>query len=728
MKRAIFLTAILLMALWPASLPAQSWIEKRADMLYENLSYSKAANAYESLYQRHPQNGKYIQRLAYCYEKMLNYKKALLYYSYLVQTDQCTLSDYYEYSQLLRIDGDMEASRVWLDKYLQLAPDDKRAISQYNQLNDLISIRDKIKNIEIREVKGNTYFSDMCPAFYNDQLVFSSARDSFSMVKNEFKWSGQPFLRLFETAADPQADFTHTSHFSKKLDTRVHEGPVCFSSDYKTIYFTRNSTSGAVNKKSPGRINNLKIFISTFNGKAWSEPVDFPYNSNLYSVGHPALSSDNKTLYFISDMQGGFGATDIYKSELVNGQWLKPENLGPTINTEGKEMFPSIDKEGTLYFSSDGRPGLGCLDIYAARTDDQGKYMIAYFGSPLNSRYDDFGFIANLESSSGYFTSNRPGGAGDDDIYSFKVNGIELLVTSKMERDGKIMPNTKIYLKGADGQIITSATTGQDGLAEFSIKPGQQYQIYAENAGYGSETMPVVISRPLFGLEHKAELLLRHTSPFLTLKVIDHESGEIIPLAIVDVLEGEYDESSLDNGNGIVRMKLNNSTDYVFNVTAEGYIPNPIKYSSVDKEPGDYSLTVEMDKLSKGKLFTLKNLYYDLNKADIRPDAALVLDEMVRMLHENPDVHLAIGSHTDSRADADYNYNLSLRRSESVVAYLIGKGISSDRLVAKGFGESQLINKCADGVNCPEQEHQANRRTVLEVLDKDHLTRPLTSL
>lgn len=716
------------MVLWPATLSAQSWIEKRADMLYENLSYSRAANAYESLYKRHPQNGKYIQRLAYCYEKMLNYKKALLYYSYLVQTDQRTLSDYYEYAQLLRIDGDMEASKVWLDKYLQLAPDDKRAITQYNQLNELISIKDKIKNIEIKEVHGNTHFTDMCPAFYNDRLIFSSARDSFSMVKNEFKWTGQPFLRLFETEANPQADFTQTSHFSKKLDTRVHEGPVCFSSDYNTIYFTRNSNSGSVNKKSPGRINNLKIFISTFNGKAWSEPVSFAYNSDLYSVGHPALSSDNKTLYFISDQEGGIGATDIYKSEFVDGQWLKPQNLGSTINTEGKEMFPSIDQEGTLYFSSDGRPGLGCLDIYAARIDDQGKYMVAYFGSPLNSRYDDFGFIANLDSASGYFTSNRPGGAGDDDIYSFKVNGIDLLVTSKKERDGEIMPDTKIYLKGADGEIITSATTDKDGLAKFSIKPGQRYAISAENKGYGSELKPVVISRPLFGLEHKAELLLRHTSPFLTLRVIDQESGEIIPLAIVDVLEGKYDESSLDNGNGIIRLKLNNSTDYVFNVTAEGYIPNPVKYSSVGIEPGDYSLTVEMEKLSKGKLFTLKNLYYDLNKSNIRPDAALVLDEMVRMLHENPEVHLAIGSHTDSRADADYNYKLSVRRSESVVAYLIGKGITPDRLVAKGFGESQLINKCADGIDCSEEKHQDNRRTVMEVLDKDQLIRHLTSL
>lgn len=728
MKRAIFFNIILIIVLWPTSVSAQFMLERRADQLYENLSYSRAASAYESLYKRNPQNGKYIQRLAYCYEKMLNYKKSLLYYSYLVQTNEKSLSDYYQYAQLLRIDGKIEDARIWLDKYLQLVPDDQRAINQYNQLSKFISLKEKIKNVDIKEVDGNTHFADMSPAFYKDRLVFASSRDSFSMVRNEFKWNGQPFLRLYVTDEKHRADFNQVALLSRKLNTRVHEGPVCFSSDFNTIYFTRNSTAAASNRKSSRRINNLKIFVSSYDGRSWSDPQDFPFNSDEYSIGHPALSPDNKTIYFISDRPGGYGGTDIYKSELVNGRWSKPENLGPAVNTEGKEMFPSVGEDGTLYFSSDGKPGFGCLDIFAARTDEKGDYMIASFGSPINSKYDDFGLIVKPDSLSGYFTSNRPGGAGDDDIYSFSVTGIDLLVTSKTESNSSILPNTKIYLKGDDGEIITSAITDKNGLAEFSVAPGKQYRISAESDSYVSDLTPVHLSRGLFGLEQKQEILLRQTYPYLTIKVVEKQTGEIIPLAIVEISEGAYDESSIDNGNGTSRFKMNHATDYTFNITAEGYLSSLVNYSSVGKKPGDYELTIELEKLSAGRQFALENIYYDLDEYAVRADAVPVLNNLAQMLLENPEVKLEIGSHTDCRADTEYNMNLSQQRSEAVVAYLINKGVTPDRLIAKGFGEGRLANRCTDGVDCSEEEHQANRRTVIEVLKNEQENRHITSL
>lgn len=713
MKRTIFFYILLVFVLLPGMVSAQFMLEKRADSMFDNLLYSKASSVYESLYKGDPLNGKYIQRLAYCYDKMLNYKKALLYYSYLVQIDERQPIDYYQYSQLLRIDGRIEDARLWLSKYIQIVPEDKRALNQYNQLVEFIALKESIGNIEIKEVKGNTHFTDMCPSFYNDKLVFSSSRDSFSMVRNEFKWNGQPFLKLY--VSDANADLNRSSKFSRKLDTRVHEGPVCFSSDNNTIYYTSNSTTLGSNTKSSRRINNLKIFTSTYDGKTWSEPKNFPYNSDEYSVGHPALSSDNKTLYFISDMPGGFGKTDLYKSELVMGQWSKPENLGPTINTEGKEMFPYVDKDGTLFFSSDGRPGIGSLDIYAASADENGNYMVVSFGSPLNSNYDDFGLIVKSDSLSGYFTSNRPGGAGDDDIYSFAVKEIDLKVICRKESNHQILPNTKIYLKGEDGQIITSTMTDQQGLAEFPVKPHGQFVITAENDTYVSDMKPVNVSGRLLGLEQNEEVLLRQSFPFLTIKVIAQESGKVIPTAIVEVAKGNYDESVLDNGIGLTRLKMDNSTDYTFNITAEGYLSSQINYSSQGLKPGDYSLTVELQRLTEGMQFALENIYYDLNKSNIREDAMPVLDNLALMLLENPDINIEIGSHTDCRADSTYNMELSKRRSESVTSYLIRKGVSPDRLVAKGFGETQLVNRCADGVNCPEEAHQANRRTVIAV-------------
>lgn len=719
MKRAIFLSIVLISVLWPSTASAQSALEKKADQLYENFSYSKAAAIYESLYKRMPQDGKLIQRLAYCYDKMLNYKKALLYYSYLVQIEERKTKDYYQYAQLLRINGNIDESKIWLEKYIHLEPNDQRAINQYNQLNQLIALKDKIKKVDVTEVEGNSRFTDMSPAFYNDQLVFSSAMDSFSMVRNEFKWNDQPFLDLYMTKPNPKTDFKESSALSKKLNSRLHEGPVSFSADFNTIYFTRNSHTNGNSNKSLKGVNNLKIFVSRFDGKDWSEAVSFPHNSNAYSVGHPALSPDDKTLYFVSDMPGGFGQTDIYKSELVNGQWSKPVNLGETINTEGKEMFPFVGKEGILYFSSDGRPGMAGLDIYAAKSGDNGQYIVANFGPPINSKYDDFGLILNTDSLTGYFTSNRPGGTGEDDIYYFSVAAIDLQVTSILESTGKIMPDSKVFLKDENGEIVTSAISDENGQVEFSVKPGLKYSLLAENKTFASDLIPVSISRQLFGLEQKEEVMLKQGYPYLTIEVIDPEQGLIIPLAIVDISEGKYNESELEEENGVIRMKMNNETNYTFDVTAEGFFPNTVKYTSIGLVPGEYSLIIEMEKLSTGKQFTLDDLFYDLNKSNIRPDAALVLDALAQILLENQEVRIEIGSHTDSRATAEYNLNLSQRRSESVVTYLIGKGVAKDRLVAKGFGESQLLNHCADGIDCPEEEHQANRRTVIEILNKD---------
>jgi len=719
MKRAILVSTLLFMIMIPSWASGQSLQEKRADLLYENMSYSKAVSIYESLYKKYPQNGKYIQRLAYSYDKMLIYKKALQFYSYLIQVDERRVGDYYEYAQLLRIDGNVGESKKWLEKYIQLAPEDKRAVNQLETLNELISLKNEVKKIVVGEIAGNTRFIDMCPVYYKDMIVYSSAKDSFSMIRNKFEWNNEPFLDLYVTKPNPKNDFNKSSNFSTRLKTRLHEGPACFNSDFTTMYFTRNSQIGNKGNKTANGANNLKIFSSTFDGKIWSEPRDFIYNSNEYSVGHPALSPDDKTFYFVSDMPGGFGGTDIYKSEMINGSWSKPVNLGANINTEGREMFPFVDKKGVLYFSSDGLPGVAGLDIFAAKQDKNGKLLVVNLGEPLNSKYDDFGFIMNADSLKGYFTSNRPGGVGDDDIYSFAVAAVDLPVLSLRDDNRQILPGSKIYLLSEKGEAITSAVSDQNGKTDFAIKPGTKYKLSAENGTLIADAQDVTVTGQLFGFEQNQEILLKQGFLFLTIEVLDKETGLIIPNALVDISEGAYDHASLEDENGIVRMKMNNSTDYTFYATAEEYFGNTVKYSSKDKSPGKYSLTMDLEKLSTGKQIALEDLFYDLNKYNIRPDAAIVLDKLAKILVENPEVRIEIGSHTDSRGTAESNMILSQRRSESVMAYLVKKGIAPSRLVAKGYGESQLINKCADGVICAEEEHQENRRTVIEILNKE---------
>lgn len=698
---------------------AQTAIDKKADEFYNNFAYSKAAEAYEKLYRDDSKNANYIQRLAYSYNKMLNYEKAAHYYALLVQSDIKQPQDLYDYAQLLRIAGKVEDSKTWLEKYIVLAPGDQRAIRQLEGINQLLSIKTNMQNITFENLPGNTRFIDMCPAYFEDRLVYSSAKDSFSMVRNNFEWNNQPFLDMYITKAGSLEIKKNDNKLSAALNSRFHEGPVCFTSDFKTIYFTRNSViDGKVKKTSEG-VNNLKIFIADYNGRDYTNIRGLAFNSNNYSVGHPALSPDNKTLYFVSDMPGGLGETDIYKSVFENGKWGKPVNLGESINTKGKEMFPFVDSNGFLYFSSNGMPGIGGLDVFAAKQDETGNYLVINVGVPLNSDHDDFGYVVKADSLTGYITSNRPGGKGEDDIYSFKVNKIDLQVTCIDDQTKEVMPGSKIVLMGIDGRVLDSKVADSKGIGNFVVSPGDRYQLLAENNSYLSETREIQAKGSAFGFRHEETVFLKRGFPYLTIEVIDKETGLIIPNAIVDISEGKYDENELEDNNGVIRMKMNENTDYTFYATSEEYFENTVKFSSVGKPAGDYSLTIELEKIAAGKQFTLDDLYYDLNKYNIRPDAALVLDKLLKILVDNPDIRIEIGSHTDSRGSAEANMILSQNRSESVVNYLVGKGIARNRLVPKGYGETQLINHCADGVECPEVDHQANRRTVIEILNQD---------
>lgn len=710
---------ILFFVLFPVSIFAQFNLEKKADQYFDDFAYSKAAEIYEKLYQDGDNNPKLIQRLAYSYNKMLSYPKALSYFGKLVLLDNHKPEDYYEYAQLLRITGNTEESKKWLEKYIVTSPGDQRAKKQLESINSLLDIKGNMQNIVVQNMEGNSLYTDMCAAFYKDRVVYSSARDSFSMVRNKFVWNNQPFLDLYVTEPGKTDISQADKHFSSSVNSRLHEGPVCFTTDYNTIYFTRNNLfNGKMGRTSEG-VNNLKIFIADFDGKDWKNLRELPFNSNNYSVGHPALSADNKTLYFVSDMPGGFGETDIYKSVWTGASWGKPLNLGESINTKGKEMFPYVDKDGILYFASDGQPGKGGLDIFAAKDDGSGNYVVVNLGNAINSQYDDFCLVMNNETLTGYFSSNRPGGKGADDIYSVRINKIDLKVVAYDSQSKLPVPEAKVALLDSNGKPIESKIADKSGSVDFLVSPGEKYQLLAEDKTYVSEKKDVNISGSLFDFVKEENIFLKQAVPYLTIEVIDKESGLIIPNALVDITQGKYNESELEDNNGIIKMKLMESTDYTFNTTAEEYFDKEATFTTKGKTAGEYSLTIEMEKLSIGKQFVLEDLFYDLNKYNIRPDAAVVLDKLAKILVDNPNIRVEIGSHTDSRGASDANMKLSQNRSESVVAYLIGKGITKSRLVAKGYGESQLVNKCADGVPCTEVEHQANRRTVIEILNPE---------
>jgi outer membrane protein OmpA-like peptidoglycan-associated protein len=363
-----------------------------------------------------------------------------------------------------------------------------------------------------------------------------------------------------------------------------------------------------------------------------------PFNSNEYSIAHPTLSVDEKTLYFASDMPGTLGQSDLFRVKInEDGTYGAPENLGPEINTEGRETFPFVSNDNELCFASDGRPGLGGLDVFVARIEvDQSFYGIQNLGEPINSKQDDFAFLINSKNRNGFFTSNREGGKGYDDIYRFVENKkltceqtVSGLVTDL--DSGEILAAVKMSLFDKNFKPLQVTLSDEKGFYSFPVDCGKTYYVRAEKGEY--QTKEGSVATKIFSGNKDFPIILER---------------RIKPIAV--------------------------GTDLA-------------------------------------KTLDIPIVYFDLDKSSIRKDAAYELAKVLAVMQQYPEMKIQVRSHTDSRQTVKYNEKLSEKRAQSTVAWLVKNGINSVRLIGKGFGESQLVNHCADGVKCTEEEHQANRRS-----------------
>ncbi|NAY91664.1 OmpA family protein [Muricauda sp. JGD-17] len=342
--------------------------------------------------------------------------------------------------------------------------------------------------VEIKNMAINSQYSDFSPMFHKDSsVVYASAKDSSFITTRKYRWTNQPFLDLYVARANEESEqLTHPKKFSKNINTKYHEASVAFSPDQKTIYFTRNNYKKKL-KRGKNGINHLKIYRSRYIDGAWEEAVEVPFNSEDYSTGHPSISPDGKKLYFVSDRPGGYGQTDIYMVDVLeDGQFSEPENLGRTVNTDKKEMFPYIT-DNALYFSSDRNMGMGGLDIYKADHVDGIFGVGINLGEPINSNRDDFSYIVDARGEKGYFASNRKGGKGDDDIYSFKylenLNAISGHVSD--EKTGDTIPDALVQLFNKDQVQIAEVRTSKDGSFKFEkLKPRTGYVVKTFKKGY----------------------------------------------------------------------------------------------------------------------------------------------------------------------------------------------------------------------------------------------------
>ncbi|WOI22841.1 OmpA family protein [Nonlabens ulvanivorans] len=625
---------------------------KKANKEFEKFAFIDAQQIYLKVVEKGYKNVEILSKLGDTYYFNDELTESYKWYKELFDLDSESLDPeyYFRYAQSLKAVKRYAEADELMAKFNSFKGFDSRSKSYSDQPDYLQIIDFQSGRFEIENTAAiNSTAADFGPSFYGgaDQIVFATARDTNSFVKRTHSWNDQAFLQLYVADADKAGKLSNEERFSKVINTRYHESTPTFTSDGKTIYFTRNNYNAGVYRQDIDGINKLKIYKSTKEGKSWSDPVELPFNNDEYSVAHPALSPDGKFLYFTSDMPGsmGYEANDEFtKSDL----WVAPINEDGSfgdirnlseINTEGRESFPFVSKKGILYFASTGHQGLGGLDIFASSINPDGTLSLPInIGKPANTEDDDFAFIINDDTNMGYFSSNRPGGQGDDDIYRFVQledlkDACEIILTGTVtdEKTGLPMDKATVMVMDANNNKVDQLVTKANGKYVFKLECGKQYFVRTEKEDYSSD-------EDLFTTPTQSDFL-------------------DVPLAMVNE-----------------KIQI-----------------------------------VDCDDIAP--LLNIKDIYFDFDRFNIRPDAALELSKILAFMELYPQTSVEIRSHTDSRAPDAYNDILSEKRAQSTRKWLIEKGVNASRLTAKGYGERQLVNNCSNGVDCTPEEHQLNRRS-----------------
>lgn len=729
----------------------------KAQKLYKDFAYNQAIPVYEA-YLKKNDDAKAMLELGDCYRLTSDFNKAEYWYGKAIEKGDVEPEYKLHYASMLQANEKYEEAAKWYANYKQSAPEDKRASNQLKASADYgqyLLTRDRY---QVKNLSFNTGGYDFAPVWFDKGLIYSSSRDSSKAISRESAWTGTQFFDMYYVEGE-KTNFGKPKVMRDNAATKFHEAAATFTPDNKKVYFTRNNYFNNKVKTSSDKVIKLKIFESDVDGQNWKNEKSFQYNNDEYSVGHPALTPDGNTMYFISDMPGGYGGTDIYVTKKEGDGWGVPKNLGDEINTEGMEMFPYVDKDGILYFASDGQGGLGGLDIFRTKPDEKsGKFgKVRNMGAPINSSYDDFALVYGTDKSVGYFTSNRPEGKGLDDIYSFQDDGVYLEgIVVDAETDEPIC-NSKVIMKAKLTQSEEGRTTTEcDGEFEFGVIRNLDYCFVATAEGYSmndkvcattKDVKPgetVFVKIPLEkGKEYAMSVQVLGKTPQFSKS---NDVKDLKPLPNAKVLlsskcEG-WTRSLVTDVDGKLCDTVRCDCDYIVVANAEGYLPGNIEVIKNDTDcvidrkcgvnPREEIIILDMipgmkynpdgtpsgfdSTYNAANAIELKDIYYDFDKWYIREESEPELNKLLGFLQENSSVIVEIGSHTDARAPYDYNIRLSQKRAQSVVNWLVARGISKSRLKAKGYGETQPRNGCVDGVTCTEYEHQRNRRTEFRVI------------
>lgn len=598
---------------------------------YDSYAYSDAVTQYKKSIDKEPLY-EAQSKLADSYRQMNNLSAAEELYKEVVAMDESTPMDQFNYAKVLMQNQKYSEAKSAFQKYSEAVPDDK-------VVKELISACENPKKFDnqldtcaysINPIELSGTNAAFAAAKYNFGYVFTAQ----SVVEGKSErdpYSGLSYMDMYYTKKDKAGAWTAPDYLKGGVNSEFHDGFASFSADGQTMYFTRSNQSKGKMKTNDQDVVNLKIFKAVFLEGEWTNIEEFQYNSEEYSNGHPALSPDGNKLFFTSDRPGGYGQTDLYVCEKNGEGWGEPKNLGPVINTAGKEKMPQMGFDEKLYFSSDGHAGMGGLDIFRTSMKGGSWTQPVNMKSPINSSRDDFSFNLDADGKFGVLSSAR---SGADKLYEVEYKD----------------------------PVISAEICVQD---KDTKEPFVGAMVYAQN----NET-------------------------------------------------GTLDSTSTD-GTGIAYFRLPGGHNYTINARFNQTLTNSIEISTVDKPCSDVikscdeGKVIELEKTTGPQVI---DIYYDYNKWDIRPDAALVLDKMVQLLIDNPNYKVEFGSHTDCRGQDEYNQKLSENRAKSVLKYCTLRDIDPKRLSFKGYGETQPNVDCACET-CTEEEHQLNRRTEFKIIE-----------
>lgn len=619
-------------------------LREKAKKHYNQFQYFQAATAYQKLVETKKPLLNDMELLADCYWRLKNYEAAEVWYSRVVAFPKSGVQNLLKYGEVLKANEKYTEAKSILQQYASITKDQAGVTNIIAGCDSALVWMKKPTAHQIKNEAGiNNNLSQFSAFPYQQKMMFTGEPDT-AKFKEVYARTGNSYLRIFTADKSTSNELNNVVLDASAYNDGVyHIGPVASNKAGSVLYVTRTTTNKKLEVSKIDHVkyltNNLELYIYKNENGKW-EPKPFAYNNvEKYALGQAALSVDEQVLYFTSNMPGGFGGTDIWFSTLqADGTWSKPENAGASINTAKDEMFPYVAADGVFYFSSTGWPGMGGMDIFKANGSKKDWSKATNLKHPLNSSADDFAYVLTsntIDGSTGYLSSNRKGGKGGDDIYSFTYQAPKIILTLKgtvtNKKTGEIIPAASITLFSAGHTIVARNSSSNDGSFTFSVDRDKDYVVLATKDKFETDSVAITTK----GL---------NTTQTLTAAL---------------------------------------SLNFKFEV---------------------------------GKVFKLNDINYDFNKDNIRPDAAKILDGLVTIMQENPTLQIELGSHTDSRGADVYNQKLSQRRAQSVVNYLVSKGVDKTRMIAKGYGETQLLNDCGNGVNCTEAQHQENRRTEFKIL------------